>query len=220
MVFPVRIIMSPTSSRRFFVGRNARSAAPRTMVSVISPCGLAARAPARVPGRPGGKGMASTRGVPPGTRLPNAGATEGSRPGSAALLELRAMSATTGAAAVGLAGACALGLAACGGGARQDAGEPGGTFRLEVVDASFPPRQSVADAARLVIAVRNAGRRAAPDVAVTIATGRGSGDAQPAFATATRQPGVADPSRPVWVVDEGPVSGDTAYAGTWALGRL
>ena len=25
-VFPVRIIMSPTSSRRFFVGKNARSA--------------------------------------------------------------------------------------------------------------------------------------------------------------------------------------------------
>src|SRR3954452_9707120 len=39
MVFPVRIIMSPTSSSRFFVGRNARSATLRTKVFLSRPQG-------------------------------------------------------------------------------------------------------------------------------------------------------------------------------------
>ena len=33
IVLPVRIIMSPTSSKRFFVGRNALSATVRTMAA-------------------------------------------------------------------------------------------------------------------------------------------------------------------------------------------
>ena len=30
----------------------------------------------------------------------------------------------------------------------------------------------------------------------------------------------ADASRPVWIVDESPVGGETAYTNTWALGSL
>ena len=39
-----------------------------------------------------------------------------------------------------------------------------------------------------------------------------------AFAEASEQPGLADPSRPVWVVDDGPTGGTTAYTNTgpWA----
>ena len=31
---------------------------------------------------------------------------------------------------------------------------------------------------------------------------------------------LADPERPVWVVDEGPQGGDSAATNTWSLGRL
>lgn len=144
-----------------------------------------------------------------------------------------------------LGGGAALGVAGCGGQARQDADEPEGTWRLDVVDATFPARQSIADAARLELVVRNASDRAAPDVAVTIATsarggGKGSkagskaapddaggGDGEggmmaagQAFSMDIADPSAADRSRPIWVVEQGPVGGDTAYNNTWALGRL
>src|SRR3954462_11799846 len=38
IVFPVRIIMSPTCSSRFFVGRNARSATARTTEPPLPGC--------------------------------------------------------------------------------------------------------------------------------------------------------------------------------------
>ena len=31
---------------------------------------------------------------------------------------------------------------------------------------------------------------------------------------------MADPTRPTWVVDDGPRGGTTTYVNTWALGRL
>jgi hypothetical protein len=108
------------------------------------------------------------------------------------------------------AGAAALAVAGCGGGARQDAAEPSGTFQVDVVDASFPTKQHLAKPERFVIAVRNNGQRAVPNVAVTVTS----------FASRSRQPGLADPSRAVWVIDAAPPGGDTAYTNTWALGRL
>jgi hypothetical protein len=33
-------------------------------------------------------------------------------------------------------------------------------------------------------------------------------------------PRLADPSRPIWVLDQGPKGGDTAYTNTWAGGPL
>jgi hypothetical protein len=129
--------------------------------------------------------------------------------------------------------AAALGAAGCGGGARQDADEPAGTWRLDVVGATFPAHQSVSDPSRLVVSVRNASRKPAPNVAVTIATtprgGGGGGDgatgeemsgAEQAFSMDIEDPAAADRSRPIWVVDAGPPGGDTAYTNTWALGRL
>jgi hypothetical protein len=108
------------------------------------------------------------------------------------------------------AGAAALAVAGCGGGARQDAAEPSGTFQVDVVDASFPTKQHLAKPERFVIAVRNNGQRAVPNVAVTVTS----------FASRSRQPGLADPSRAFWVIDAAPPGGDTAYTNTWALGRL
>jgi hypothetical protein len=120
-----------------------------------------------------------------------------------------------------LAGACALGVAACGGGERQDANEPDRSFRLEVVDASFPTRQAIADSSTLKIDVRNADKDAVPNVTVTIGTGTGKdAGGSVAFASDIQDTTVADRSRPVWIVDRGPKGGDTAYTNTWSLGRL
>jgi hypothetical protein len=104
----------------------------------------------------------------------------------------------------------ALVAAGCGGGDPQDAAEPSGTFAVAVVRASFPSRQHLAKPERFVIAVRNTGRRAVPDLAVTVDS----------FASRSQEPGVADPGRAVWIIDDGPRGGDTAYTNTWALGRL
>jgi hypothetical protein len=123
------------------------------------------------------------------------------------------------------AGAAAAALAACGGGERQDADEPSGTFPVDVVRATFPAAQRLAQQSRLEIAVRNAGRRTVPNLAVTIQAGGTSGDTATsgnaeAFAEVSQKPGLANPSRPVWILDAGPRGGITAYTNTWALGAL
>lgn len=107
---------------------------------------------------------------------------------------------------LGLTGA----FAGCGGGERQDANEPDRNFDVRVVQASFPAAQKIAEGTRMRIAVRNSGDRAIPNVAVTI----------DGFSSASQEPGLADPNRPVWIIDQGPRGGDTAYVGTWALGRV
>jgi hypothetical protein len=115
----------------------------------------------------------------------------------------------------------ALVFAGCGG-ERQDAGEPDESFALEVVDASFPERQSVAEAATLALEVRNIDDRELPDLAVTLRTERVGGDGAPAtaFATASDDPRLADPDQPVWILDAGPTGGETAATNTWATGPL
>jgi hypothetical protein len=101
-------------------------------------------------------------------------------------------------------------VAGCGGGERQDKNEPSGTFSMNVVKAEFASSQSLAQQEALTISVKNTDTRAIPDLAVTVDS----------FSTRSQQAGLADPSRPVWIVDEGPVGGTTAYTNTWALGRL
>jgi len=123
--------------------------------------------------------------------------------------------------ALGACALAALAFTACGGGERQDADEPEGTFRMEVVDATFPAEQSIAERATLKIAVRNADDKAIPNVAVTIATEpRQPGGAPVAFAQNRDDPSLADPSRPVWILDRGPEGGETAYTNTWSLGAM
>ena len=117
--------------------------------------------------------------------------------------------------------ACALAVGACGGGERQDVNEPKGNFRVEITDASFPTEQSIAEASKLKIAVRNADTKTVPNIAVTVQTKpKESGGAAQAFAQDSGDSSLADPSRPVWILDEGPKGGDTAYTNTWALGAL
>jgi hypothetical protein len=152
-----------------------------------------------------------------------------------------------------MAAVCAcLALAACGG-SRLDATEPSGKFMVEVPTATFPTSQTLSQHSHLVIAVHNVSpNKTIPDVAVTICNvtcsypappGEGtsaqafSEDCQPLPTCLTSaQQHVANPSRPVWVVDMPPGnctgtsgyscaaggagSGDTIDANTWTLGPL
>jgi hypothetical protein len=109
-----------------------------------------------------------------------------------------------------LAGTCALAVAGCGGAERQDESEREGTYRVEVVEASFPESQRLARQETMEITVRNAGDRTIPNVSVTVE----------GFSSRSDQAGLADARRPVWIVDNGPRGGETSYVDTAALGEL
>lgn len=113
--------------------------------------------------------------------------------------------------AVAALAAVALPLAAgCGGGPSQDADEPAGDFKMSVVQSSFPRSQSLAETSPLRITVRNDGTETVPNVALTV----------DGISAQSAPADNADRERPVWIVNEGPHGGVTAYVNTWALGPL
>jgi hypothetical protein len=134
-----------------------------------------------------------------------------------------ARSASSALALLALAGAVASG---CGGGSQATAGEPNASFDVKVSAASFPATQSVAKPERMQLTVQNPGNRTIPNVAITVDS----------FSYHSNYPGLADPRRPVWVIEQGPGTpaskpvesqevsvpgaGQTAYVNTWALGPL
>jgi hypothetical protein len=107
------------------------------------------------------------------------------------------------------AAAAVLAFAGCGG-ERRDADAPKGTYTVAVKRATFPSEQHLAQRSALVIAVRNAGEETIPNLSVVV---RGFTD---------RMGGArnADPTRDLWIIDRGPAGAATAFADTWAAGRL
>ncbi|MGH2957877.1 MAG: hypothetical protein ACRDL6_12900 [Solirubrobacterales bacterium] len=127
---------------------------------------------------------------------------------------------------------CTAGIVACGGGERQDEDEPEGDFPVRVTGASFPSKQRLAQTSNLTLEVLNSGEETIPDLAVTVFTSRNGEDTedtgagagtttsedaedegtateeeQPvaagSFSVISRQPGLAVPSRPVWILEQG-----------------
>jgi hypothetical protein len=104
---------------------------------------------------------------------------------------------------------------------RQDADAPSGAFRLDVTRASFPAEQRISQSATLRLEIENTGDRAVPDLAVIVETEPAQeGQAPVSFGQAGDDPTLASSARPVWILDEGPRGGDSAYTNTWALGPL
>jgi hypothetical protein len=116
------------------------------------------------------------------------------------------------------AAAVALALGGCGESDEPQA-EQSITYSVAIPARSFPARQRLAQRVQLRLDVRNEGNRTIPNVAATIATGT-DGAAVEAFGAPIEGKGLSSHSRPVWIVDEGPGSGDTAYTNTWALGAI
>jgi hypothetical protein len=100
-------------------------------------------------------------------------------------------------------------LAGCGG-TRQDAHEPARHYKVSVLNASFPTTQTLSSQSALTVQVRNDDTQTIPQLAVSVSS----------FNVNSSRPGLADPSRPVWIVDQGPAGGESAYTNTWALGAL
>lgn len=123
-----------------------------------------------------------------------------------------------------------VGLAACGGGERQDENEPEGEFPVEIVSAEFAPKQRLAETSDMTLQVRNGGDETIPDLAVTVFTApdveegasetadeeeagteeneaatpaNPASEAQGAFSVISEQPDLAIPSRPVWILEQG-----------------
>ena len=96
----------------------------------------------------------------------------------------------------------ASGASACGDDAeRQDADEPAGDFPVEVTSAKFPTDQRLAQTSDLELEIENAGDEDVPDLAVTIFTG--DQPSSGSFSVRSDQPGLADPNRPVWILENG-----------------
>ena len=109
--------------------------------------------------------------------------------------------------------ALGTGLAACGGGQRQDATEPSGSFPVQVTTARFPNHQRLAQTHYLELAIKNAGQKTIPNLAVTIYTvAKGqrnlksppysTGVGQGSFYIRVDEPHLANPFRPVWILEE------------------
>ena len=88
-----------------------------------------------------------------------------------------------------------------GDGQRQDANEPDGEFPVAVAAAKFPTDQRLAQTTDLQLAVENTGDETIPDLAVTIFRRRRGGGGS--FSIRTDQPGLANPNRPVWILENG-----------------
>jgi hypothetical protein len=127
--------------------------------------------------------------------------------------------------------AAAIVVAGCGSGSPQNAKAPSGRFPVSVT-ASFPTSQRLAEHTHMVVTVTNTGRRPIPNVSVTICNitckypaPPGAGTSVAAFATcvgpagqtciqAAQNQGVANISRPVWVIERTPgsCSGPSGYS--------
>ena len=103
-----------------------------------------------------------------------------------------------------------LAIGACGGSDPQDENEPEGTYKVDVVSASFPGRQRLAQEATLRITVENKDTRTIPNLGVTIND----------FYQRRRDASLADPARPVWIVNEAPFNSTSALPSTWTTGPL
>ena len=124
--------------------------------------------------------------------------------------------------AVGLVGL--LLLAGCGG-ERGDENEPSGDFEVEVVKATFPEKQKLAQSSNLVITVRNAGDETIPNLGVTVEGFDYRRTTTPAWPTARARCSRSTACRSQIggfpeAKDGSPRGCDTAYVNTWACGPL
>lgn len=95
----------------------------------------------------------------------------------------------------------AFAVSGCGGGDRQDADAPTGTWKVTVLDWDFPKLQALGTPQNFVLRVRNDDTRAIPDLVVTIE----------GLKTFVKQPGGASLVRPIWLTSEVNYANATPY---------
>ena len=124
-------------------------------------------------------------------------------------------------------------LTACGGGSnkRQDEDEKAGEYKVEIVRATFPAAQKLAKRSVMEIQVRNAGEDTIPNINVSVDDFYYREDLRPG----DEETGLADPERPIFVIDTlptrpggprrdterlDPLERSSAYVDTYPLGEL
>lgn len=105
--------------------------------------------------------------------------------------------------------ALSLALGACGSDG-QDENEAEGTFKVDVLSATFPGRQHLAEEATLRIVVQNKDTRTIPNLGVTVDD----------FYQRREDATLADPERPIWIVNDAPFNSTSALTNTWTTGPL
>jgi hypothetical protein len=106
--------------------------------------------------------------------------------------------------------ALSLAVGACGGGDPQDENEAEGTYKVDVISATFPGRQRLAEETTLRITVQNKDTQTIPNLGVTV----------DGFYQRREDADLADPSRPIWIVNEPPYNSASALTNTWTTGPL
>lgn len=104
----------------------------------------------------------------------------------------------------------ALIVPGCGQASDDNATKEEGVWKVEVAESGFPVHQTLAEPVELKIKVRNADSRTIPDLAITVDS----------FNYRSTQKGLADPERPVWVVDSASERFKTADVDTYRFGKL
>jgi hypothetical protein len=100
--------------------------------------------------------------------------------------------------------ALSLGLVACGGGESSNSSEPEGKFEVAIVKSEFPAKQQVGQTSLMKLAIRNAGDHTIPGATVTVSVAGEQGETSSLpFGIHDPQPNLAQPDRPVWVLEEG-----------------
>ncbi|MGH2978818.1 MAG: hypothetical protein ACRDLQ_04185 [Solirubrobacterales bacterium] len=109
----------------------------------------------------------------------------------------------------GTLAALALALSACGAD-KQDENEPEGEFKVDVISASFPGRQHLADEVTLKLEIQNKDSRAIPTLAVTV----------DGFTQRRDDATLAESERPVWILNTPPHNSRSALTNTWTVGPV
>lgn len=93
-------------------------------------------------------------------------------------------------------------LAGCGGDS-DDSDEKQATYEASVVSAELPRRQRLGETTQMRLKVRNDDEETIPALVVNVTLGgeAGAGSAIP-FGVRSSEPGLAQPERPVWVLEE------------------
>ena len=92
-------------------------------------------------------------------------------------------------------------IAGCGSKPRQDENEEEADYPVDVVVAEFAPKQQLSETTDLTLTFENTGEETIPNLVVTIFTGDEKADG--AFNIRSEQEGLADPNRPVWILENG-----------------
>lgn len=97
----------------------------------------------------------------------------------------------------------AFSVAACGDEPSSDANEAEGTYRVQVIDASFPTEQQLGKTYLLKLRIRNTSKKTIPALTVSVSIkGKEGQTSTLPFGIHDPQPELAQPDRPVWVLAE------------------